>query len=102
MLASTTISEAIVGLIGALTLLVAAAAKWVVAEVGQLSKRNDKQHSDNLSLLKSIDSRTIAIDEKTDRHGEWIAAHDAVHAERDRMEGGPHGPVPHFRRPAGR
>jgi hypothetical protein len=67
-----------------------------------LRRQNKAQHAKGYTLLESIDKRTQSIDEKTDRHGEWIAAHDAKHAERDRMEGTTDGPVQHLRRPARR
>ncbi len=68
-----------------------------------LRRQNKAQHAKGYTLLESIDKRTQSIDEKTDRHGEWIAAHDAKHDERERrMEGTTHGPVQHLRRPAGR
>jgi len=46
----------------------------------ELRDENDEQHQRGYSLLQSIDARTIAIDQKVDRHGEWIARHEELHA----------------------
>jgi len=50
----------------------------------KLEEKNSRQHARgmnqqlaNYDLLRSIDTRTMRIDDKVDRHGEWIAAHDA-------------------------
>lgn len=72
----------------------------VLVEV--VRRQNKAQHAKGYTLLESIDRRTQSIDEKTDRHGEWIAAHDAQHHERDHAEGTAHGPVQHLRRPTRR
>ena len=72
----------------------------VAIAIEVLRRQNKAQHAKGYSLLESIDQRTQSIDAKTDRHGEWIAAHEARHHEREQAEGTAH--VQHLRRPAGR
>lgn len=45
--------------------------------VERMRRENKRDHDRGYSLLQSIDARTIAMDEKLDEHGKWIAAHDA-------------------------
>ncbi len=45
-------------------------------------KENESAHSQNYSVLKSIDKRTVAIDRKLDETSERLAAHEGWHRGR--------------------
>lgn len=68
------VTVAVIALIGA----------WLdrrhAARMAQLELKNDEQHARGYGLLQSIDTRTMAIDEKVDKHGEWIARHEVEHS----------------------
>lgn len=53
---------------------------WLDHRYRHLERKNDEQHARGYGLLQSIDARTIAIDDKVDKHGEWIARHEEKHA----------------------
>lgn len=61
------------------TVLVAVIGGGVAVLVEWMRRQNKEQHDKGYSLLQSIDERTMRIDDKTSAHGEWIAAHDALH-----------------------
>tara|TARA_B100000029_G_scaffold40251_3_gene37648 strand:- start:17571 stop:17813 length:243 start_codon:yes stop_codon:yes gene_type:complete len=48
----------------------------------KVRRNNDDAHESNKRVLDSIDRRTEQMDNKLDRHGEWIAAHGAWHRGR--------------------
>jgi hypothetical protein len=48
----------------------------------KVRRNNDDAHESNRRVLDAIDRRTEQMDNKLDRHGEWIAAHGAWHRGR--------------------
>lgn len=64
-------------------IVVAAIGGLVAVLVEWMRRQNQKQHAKGYSLLESIDQRTMRIDDKTDRHGEWIARHNLLHHTHD-------------------
>lgn len=72
-------TEIVVALITSGGLLLVAIVGALVQLV-KFRKENSEQHGATYSLIQSIDQRTMVIDSKVDRHGEWMAAHDQLHA----------------------
>lgn len=64
---------------GAAIILVALINGLAARAAARFRRENSAQHGAVYSLVESIDKRTMDMDDKLDKHGEWIAEHNAFH-----------------------